>query len=337
MKTKILVPIMLLSLIVASPVTSVSATTVTAPGVQSVPVTANVEETYTVTLPTGIAIGDSRKAEYTVKVAGDVLSTTSITVTPAASFNLDQGSKHVEATVTQLKTSWNYSEITAGAGAGTPATGTQTTGEVAAPNLTAGDWRGNLSFNVEIAHPLTLTAGETYTLGGYDWVAAEVNEGYVTLQSTGVTGGEWPGYKMASFGNGASYTSNIDGQDISTYDDKTIALYNSIKSAEYSGASYGTGLFLVSNEKVGTTTGGSLGSGNYWTALNTAITNYSSFGASSSCAWLGTVRNSDSAWFVSSTYGVHYNNGQSGLFVIAPAFNLDISKVTLEGHTLTIK
>lgn len=156
MKNKILVPIMLLSLIVASPVTSVSAGEVStpgpegvkAPGTYAVPVTANVEETYTVTLPTSIAINDSREATYTVKVAGDVLATTTITVTPASPFDLKQGSKTVGATATLSKTSWNYSEITAGLAAGTPATGTPATGKVAAPNLTAGDWRGDLNFTI---------------------------------------------------------------------------------------------------------------------------------------------------------------------------------------------
>ena len=90
---------------------------------------------------------------------------------------------------------------------------------------------------------------------------------------------------MAKFGNGSPYANNIDGQDISGYDDKTTALYNSIKSAEYAGADYGTGLYLVSNAMTGTTTDGTIGSGNYWTALKTAAANFDSFGASSSVSW----------------------------------------------------
>lgn len=181
-----------------------------------------------------------------------------------------------------------------------------------------------------------LTEGSTYSMGGYQWVCAEVNGVQAVMQSAGVTGGSWPGYKMAKFGNGSNYTSNIDGQDISEYDDKTTALYNNIKSAEYTGASYGTGLFLVSNEKAGTTTNNTKGSGNYCTALKTAAANRSSSGASYNYAWLGTVNGSGSAWRVDSGGYVNYSNSQNSSYVLAPAFNLDTSKIALSGTTITV-
>ena len=188
----------------------------------------------------------------------------------------------------------------------------------------------------KIMEPAQLIAGNIYTLGGYSWVAAEVNESYAVLQSTGVTAGAWPGKSMAKFGNGSYYTKSIDGQDISGYDAKTAILYESIKSAEYAGTSYGTGLYLISNAKSNQTTAGNQGSGNYWTALKTAASNYSSFGASGTNSWLGTVYGSGNAWFVGSNGNVNCNHGQSDSFVLAPAFTLDTSKVVLNGNALTV-
>ena len=141
---------------------------------------------------------------------------------------------------------------------------------------------------------------------------------------------------MAKFGNGSYYTKSIDGQDISGYDAKTAILYESIKSAEYAGTSYGTGLYLISNAKSNQTTAGNQGSGNYWTALKTAASNYSSFGASGTNSWLGTVYGSGNAWFVGSNGNVNCNHGQSDSFVLAPAFTLDTSKVVLNGNALTV-
>lgn len=175
-----------------------------------------------------------------------------------------------------------------------------------------------------------LKEGETYSFGGYEWICAEVKGNYAVMQSTGVTAGVWPGYKMSKFGNGDFYANSIDGQDISAYDDKTTTLYNSIRSAEYVSATYGKGLFLVSNEKAGTTTTGSKGSGNYHTALKTAA-NSGSFGASYSYAWLGTVYGSSNAWGVNQDGNVYNGSFQNSSFVVAPAFNLDTSKITLDG------
>lgn len=137
---------------------------------------------------------------------------------------------------------------------------------------------------------------------------------------------------MAQFGYDSFYESNIDGQDISGYDDMTTNLYNSIKSAEYAGTSYGTGLYLISNDMAQPSYAG----GNYNQALNTAAGNYSSFEASHGYSWLGTVYGSY-AWYVYSGGNVSNDGGQGVSFVVAPAFNLDTSKVTLEGYALTIK
>ncbi len=133
-----------------------------------------------------------------------------------------------------------------------------------------------------------ITIGSRYSFGGYTWIAAQdLGNNTIALQSTGVTHGYWPGYAMAKFGGNANsyYNQDITGQDISGFDAKTQALYNTISYAQ----SGNSGLYLVSNAQAGSTSNGSSGSGYYWTALKEAATNYSSFGSPNGCAWLGTV------------------------------------------------
>lgn len=124
-----------------------------------------------------------------------------------------------------------------------------------------------------------------------------MKDGYAVMQSCGVTSGPWPGYEMPQFDGTDNdwYEQNIDGMNISDYDDKMSALYEAIKSVEFNGAGYGNGLFLVSNTKVNQIEWGGKGSGDYCNALKIAAKDHSSFGADNGCAWLGTV-NSGDAW-----------------------------------------
>ena len=184
-----------------------------------------------------------------------------------------------------------------------------------------------------------LKLGKTYLFMGYNWTVCElVNDGRTAvLQSHGVTSGAWPGFKMAEFGNGDYYADSIDGQDISAYDHKLKELYNAIKDVEDKSATYGKGLYLVSKEKVGSTKCGKQGSGYYWKALKEAAMNYQSFGAASNGAWLGTVSGSGNPLCVDSNGGVYNGNLRSSGFVVAPAFNLDLSKVEVAGDEIVIK
>ena len=183
----------------------------------------------------------------------------------------------------------------------------------------------------------TLELG-TYRLAGYNWTACElINNGKtLVLQSHGVTHGEWPGLEMAQFGNGNYYTNSIDGEDISAYDNKMKELYDAIKDVEDTSASYGKGLYLVSREKAGFIKLDKPGSGNYWRALKAAAANYSLFRASSSSAWLSTVYSNNYARYVYSN-GHVYGNFQNSDFVVAPAFNLDLSKVEIIDDEIVIK
>ena len=181
----------------------------------------------------------------------------------------------------------------------------------------------------------TLKPGKTYKFAGYSWTACEVNNDrhVAVIQSRGVTHGAWPGFKMTEFDSKYS----IDGYDISAYDVKTKKLYDAIKDVEDKSASYGKGLYLVSKEKAGFTRCGEPGSGNYWKALKAAAENASSFGSPSYYAWLGTVYGGDNAWYVYSGGGVYYDSGRGNDFVVAPVFNLDLSKVEVAGDEIVIK
>ena len=184
----------------------------------------------------------------------------------------------------------------------------------------------------------TLKPGKTYKFAGYSWIACEVNNDrhVAVIQSHGITHGMWPGFVIPKFGNGNYYGRSIDGQDISDYDEKMSALYNAIKDVEDKSASYGKGLYLVSKEKAGFTEWCEPGSGDYWQALKKAAGNASSFGCPSYCAWLGAVGGSDGAWCVGSNGNV-YNYYQDSDCVVAPAYNLDLSKVEVVGDEIIIK
>lgn len=181
---------------------------------------------------------------------------------------------------------------------------------------------------------LVLEPGKTYEFAGYSWTACEVNNDrhVAVIQSRGVTHGAWPGFKMTEFDSKYS----IDGYDISAYDVKTKKLYDAIKDVEDKSASYGKGLYLVSKEKAGFTEWGEPGSGDYWQALKKAAGNASSFGCPNNYAWLGTVYGSDYAWCVGSSGNV-YDYSQNSDYVVAPAFNLDLSKVEVVGDEIIIK
>jgi len=183
-----------------------------------------------------------------------------------------------------------------------------------------------------------LRVGQTYSFMGYSWTVCElINDGKTAvIQSHGVTSGAWPGYTMPQFGNGNYYSNSIDGKDIRAYDDKMRALYDVIKDAEDKAAPYGEGLYLISKEKAGYTAWGEPGPGNYWQALKEAATNASSFGCPGDYAWLGTVNGSNNAWYVNSNGNVYYCGNQHNDFVVAPSFNLDLSKVEIVGDKIII-
>lgn len=187
-----------------------------------------------------------------------------------------------------------------------------------------------------------LEVGETYQFAGYNWTVCKlINDGRTAvIQSHGVTHGPWPGFKLKKFGNGNYYATDIADEDISAYDDKTQSLYDNIKDVEDKSASYGSGLYLISKEKAGFTKWGNPGSGYYWTELKAVAENASSFGDASlsNAAWFGSAYGSTYAWYVYSDGSIYYSTDQGiSDYVVAPAFNLDLSKVEIKGDEIIKK
>lgn len=183
-----------------------------------------------------------------------------------------------------------------------------------------------------------LEVGETYQFAGYNWTVCElINDGRTAIiQSHGITHGAWPGFVMPQFGNGNYYADSIDGQDISAYDDKLKELYNAIKDVEDKSASYGKGLYLISKEKVEFTKWGNPGSGYYWTELKAVAENACQFGFAKNAAWLGAIDGGAYAWCVNMYGFIYYSNDQNNDFVVAPAFNLDLTKVEIAGNEIRL-
>lgn len=188
-----------------------------------------------------------------------------------------------------------------------------------------------------------LELGKTYDFMGYKWTACElINNGKtLVIQSHGVTCGTWPGFKMLKFGGkvDAFYATDIAGEDISAYDDKMQVLYDVIKEVEDKSAPYGKGLFLVSAEKaqLPTVIYGASGAGYYCDALVSAGSEGNPNGTHCN-AWLGTLGNKENtAWFVNGFANGYIALQDDVVKTIAPAFNIDLSKVVISGDEIVKK
>jgi hypothetical protein len=99
-----------------------------------------------------VLIGDATKSAYHVGVKGDITTKQTVTVTPAASFQLkdvrDTDRAAVTATVKQNKTSWSCTDLAAGSGNYVYAKG-----DISYAELHAGSYSGvfNLAVNLNYA------------------------------------------------------------------------------------------------------------------------------------------------------------------------------------------
>lgn len=167
--------------------------------------------------------------------------------------------------------------------------------------------------------------GKEYRFAGYRWVPVEINENcqVAVMQSLGVTAGPWPSFSMENLGDGDYYAHNIDDYDISKYDDKTYALMKQIKPV-----SLIDGLYLPSFEDIN--------DNQIWKdALARATSHSSSCEGFCDYTWLSTVCGSYNAWFVDQYGGVGYIY-QYVSYVVAPAFNLDLSNIEIVGDKIVM-
>ncbi len=113
---------------------------------------------YTVVIPKKIVLdATSKDSDYAVRVYGDISSDKKVTVAPQDAledidginfYMKDQatvGTKKadVQADVTQDVVDWTSAEVTAD---------TSKDGNVAAPTITAGNWKGTFNFNISLAN-----------------------------------------------------------------------------------------------------------------------------------------------------------------------------------------
>lgn len=114
--------------------------------------------TFSVVIPKTIVLDTVDKdSDYAVRVYGDISSDKKVTVAPQdalddiAGINFymkDQATKgtkkaDVQANVTQDVVDWTSAEVTAD---------TSKDGNVAAPTITAGSWKGTFNFNIALAN-----------------------------------------------------------------------------------------------------------------------------------------------------------------------------------------
>lgn len=114
--------------------------------------------TFSVVIPKKIVLDtESRNSDYAVRVYGDISSDKKVTVAPQDAltdidginfYMKDQatiGTKKadVQANVTQDVVDWTSAEVTAD---------TSKDGNVAAPTITAGSWKGTFNFNIALAN-----------------------------------------------------------------------------------------------------------------------------------------------------------------------------------------
>ena len=112
---------------------------------------------FSVVIPKRIVLdATSKDSDYAVRVYGDISSDKKVTVAPqdaltdieGINFNmLDQATKGskkdpVQADVTQEFVDWTSAEVAAD---------TSKNGNVAAPTITAGNWKGTFNFNIALA------------------------------------------------------------------------------------------------------------------------------------------------------------------------------------------
>ena len=118
----------------------------------------NLGSTFSVVIPKTIVLDAvSKDSDYAVRVYGDISSDKKVTVAPQDAltdidginfYMKDQAVKgtkkaDVQADVTQAVVDWTSAEVTAD---------TSKDGNVAAPAITAGNWKGTFNFNIALAN-----------------------------------------------------------------------------------------------------------------------------------------------------------------------------------------
>ena len=106
---------------------------------------------YKVTIPKTIVLsGIDKKADYYVKVEGDIAGYETVNVVPDSTVNLYTKNKNSQVgTITQDKASWKFDNFD-----------TDANGQITAQGLTAGKWSGTFNFNINLDSHEELVLGD---------------------------------------------------------------------------------------------------------------------------------------------------------------------------------
>lgn len=170
--------------------------------------------------------------------------------------------------------------------------------------------------------------GKDYIMADRFWTPVEIDEGnqIAIMQSLGVTKGPWPGYSMPQFGNNKYYGSDINHLDISDYNQKTRLLMDELKPIE--GGSLKKGLWLPGTNMMRL-------NGNWKNALARAAGTFFMEDYDGH-AWIGTTLNKNCAACIGTNRDEDMRF-QDSSYCIAPAFQLDLSKIEVCGERIVAK
>lgn len=174
------------------------------------------ESNFTVTIPKKIALSSGKTAEYAVTVSGSVGANEKVSVTPDNTFTMNEANNRktaVTGTATQEDTVWNYEQIE---------TSEVKNGNVTASGLTAGDWSGSLTFNINLNAEYAVGNDVELTRDNLEEYSIPT-EGDVVIPEM-VLGSDGMKHKVTSIGALAFYHNNIT----------SITLPDSVTSIGYS-------------------------------------------------------------------------------------------------------
>lgn len=174
--------------------------------------------------------------------------------------------------------------------------------------------------------------GKEYNFVGYRWIPVKFideEKQIVVMQSLGVTVGPWPGYSMLQFGNEKIYNRDIFGEDISEYNKDTKKLMDQIRPVAVDAVA-GRGLYLMSTGDI-----------KLVSILNKALASAAqqydpSCKIAGRYAWSGSLDENRYPWHINISGTQYCYLDQYLSLIVAPAFNLDLSKVAVTGDKIAI-
>ena len=131
-------------LLLVSSSTPALADTITTTGTKTASVDYSRDSSFTVTIPKNIEIDKkSKTGTYEILVSGDIKANETLSVSPNSKVSMTDttSQNNVDVDVTQIKSSFNYSDV---------ANNSITTGQIDGSNLTSGIWEGTLNFSISL-------------------------------------------------------------------------------------------------------------------------------------------------------------------------------------------